>query len=211
MPGSENGRSVVFSPDGEWVAYFGFRALYKAAVRGGAPVELSAITGQPMGATWADDGTIIFSVATVSGMRAGLIGISADGGTPQQLTTPDTASGEVDHRTPHFVSGSDVVLYTSWPSTGGLGEARIGVLSLETGETTLLGRGFHPRYAETGHLVFAQAGGSIVAQAFDIESRTVSGPLIYLADSVFTATGGWADYDISSTGTLLYLQDLLVV
>ena len=86
------------------------------------------------------------------------------------------------------------------------GQARVGLVSLKTGETTLLARGFHPRYSRSGHLIAALDGGSIFAQAFDLGNARVSGPLTYIAENVYTSVGGWADYSISETGTLVYMK-----
>ena len=82
-----------FSPDGEWVGYVAgtnratdalgvIGALRKIAVTGGAPVTLSAATN-PFGASWAPDNTILF------GQRAGIMRVSADGGTPQLIIRAD--------------------------------------------------------------------------------------------------------------------------
>ncbi len=210
LPGTRGASSVFFSPDGEWVGFRAGRTLRKVSVRGGAPVDLAQLSRPVAGATWTDDDRIIFSNLGSSNVApadiAGLFWIPADGGTPERLTTPDTARGENDHVTPHFVSGANVVLFTSWPATGERADARVAALSLESGEIKILGRGFQPRYSRTGHLMYAVDGLAVVAQRFDIDRIETTGPQHYLADSVFAATGGWSDYDVSETGTLIYLH-----
>ncbi len=69
------------------------------------------------------------------------------------LTTPDPTKGEYSHRWPQFLPGGKAVLFTI--DTGGsFDEARIAVLSLETGKVdVLLDGGANARYSPTGHIV----------------------------------------------------------
>ena len=49
-----------FSPDGQWLGFFGGGKLKKIAVTGGAPVTL-ADAPIARGGSWAEDGTIVFT------------------------------------------------------------------------------------------------------------------------------------------------------
>jgi len=55
---------------------------------------------------WGGDGTIVFSAGK------GLMRIPSSGGTPEILTTPDSGKGETSHRAPHFLPGSQALLFT---------------------------------------------------------------------------------------------------
>src|SRR6266566_5657800 len=63
----------------------------------------------------------------------GLFRISAAGGTPKVLTVPDRRKGEYSHRWPQILPGGKAVLFTIWTGAS-FDDARIGVLSLQTGE-----------------------------------------------------------------------------
>ena len=80
-------RDVFISPDGQWVGFFdGSTMLKKVAITGGSPVTVCAAQGVPRGATWSEDGTVIFAT---NAPATGLQRVSAAGGEPTVLTTPD--------------------------------------------------------------------------------------------------------------------------
>jgi Tol biopolymer transport system component len=63
----------------------------------------------------------------------------------------------------------------------------------------------NPRYAPTGHLVYAQ-GGSLMAMPFDPQRLTATGAAVPMAEGVqqFPASGA-AQYSFSATGSLVYV------
>jgi hypothetical protein len=58
LAGTEGAVGPFFSPDGQWLGFFGGGKLKKIAVAGGAPVTL-ADAPIARGASWTDDGTIM--------------------------------------------------------------------------------------------------------------------------------------------------------
>jgi hypothetical protein len=82
------------------------------------------------------DDTLIFAPSLTSG----LFRVSAAGGTPKPLTVPDRNKGEYGHRWPQILAGGRAVLFTVWTGVS-FDQARIGVLSLETGEQRVLVEG----------------------------------------------------------------------
>ena len=87
-------RGLFISPDGQWIGFFDGTTIKKVAITGGPPVTVCARQGKPRGATWSDDGTIIFATDAPA---TGLQRVSATGGEPTVLTTPDRERGEGDH------------------------------------------------------------------------------------------------------------------
>src|SRR5262249_5569799 len=77
------------------------------------------------------DGTIVFATADT---ETGLFSVSANGGDPKLLTTPDREH-EGDHVFPSFLPGATKVLYTILPKVAG-GPAQIAVLDLKSGPRT---------------------------------------------------------------------------
>ena len=69
-----------------------------------------------------------------------------------------TAEAPERHRQPEILPGGKAVLFTIWSGIG-TAQKRIALLNLETGEQTpLIPRGSQPRYAGTGHIVYANQG-----------------------------------------------------
>ncbi len=149
---------VFISPDAQSVGFFdGLSRLARVAITGGSPVQIGRIDGGgPRGATWGPDGTIIFATNLPA---TGLQRISAAGGEPTVLTTPDREHGERDHLWPEFLPSGKAILFTIAPTGGGIENARIAVLDLVSGEwKVLFAGGSHAHYVPTGHLVYGAGG-----------------------------------------------------
>jgi hypothetical protein len=100
---------------------------------GGDALAVCGVQGGP-GSTWDAEGKrIIFSRAWLSGLSV----VSADGGTPTVLTTPDPAKQEIGHWWPAALPGGGV-LFTLVRATVGLNDARIAVLDPATGSYQVL-------------------------------------------------------------------------
>ena len=78
--------------------------------------------------------------------------VSATGGTPQPLATPDFEKGEKSCRLPQILPDGKGVLFTvSTSDIDSYDEASVAVVSLETGERKILFKGgSNARYAPTG-------------------------------------------------------------
>jgi Tol biopolymer transport system component len=201
IPGTEGAVGPFFSPDGQWLGYFAQGALAKVFVNGGTPIQVCDVTQVVPGATWGSDGTIIFT----NRPNFGLSRVSADGGTPEPLTTLDFAGGETAHGWPQILPDGTGVLFTILEREG----TEIAVLSLADGKVRRLARGLGAaRYLPTGQLVFAQAEG-LAAAGFDPKKlELTSSPVIVLDDvySIPAALGlGLAAFSVSDKGTLAYL------
>jgi Protein kinase domain/WD40-like Beta Propeller Repeat len=197
---------VFLSPDGQWVGFVdgtGTSPIKKVAISGGPTITLTTTDSASQGATWAEDGTIVYATTLLA---TGLQRVSSEGGVSTVLTRPDRNRGEADHLWPQFLPGGQFLLFTITATTGGLENAQIAVLDLRTGNYTTVLRGGHDaRYVLTGHLVYGAAG-TMRAVPFDLERRAVTGPPVSIVDGVATSTGGGGiNMAVSATGTLVYM------
>ena len=144
---------------------------------------------------------IIFGTAAQSGLWR----VSASGGEPEQLTTPDAEQGNVSHRWPHLLPGGRAVLFTIEVG-GGTEDAQIAVLNLDTNEQrVLVPGGSYPRYSPTGHLIYG-INGTLRAVAFDLDRLGVTDPNpVPVLAGVVTKDSGAADFDLARDGSLVYV------
>jgi serine/threonine-protein kinase len=203
IPGTENAVQPFFSPDGESIGFFADGKMHKVSLRGG-PATTLCDAPIPHGASWVSDDTIIFAPH----LGSGLMRVSSAGGTPQTLSTPDIKAQELSHRWPQVLPGNKAVLFTMQMTTqASYDDARIAVLSLETGKwRTLLEGGSYARYVPSGHIVYARSG-ALMAVAFDVARLQVTGPPAPVQEGVLTtaATSGGAEYDVAESGLLAYV------
>ena len=210
IAGTENAFYPFFSPDGESVAFFATRGtadpeggLKKVSIRGGPPVTLAQVSN-PWGGSWGLDGSIVFAAGRFLDGLA-LFRVSADGGTPERLTTPDRANGERHHAWPHTIPGTRSVMFSIAPVGGDFDDARVALLSLDTGEQrTIIERGYAPRYLPSGHVVYVLEN-KLMAVAFDVESLATTGAPVQVIDDVdASTTNGETSFAISDAGLLVY-------
>jgi Tol biopolymer transport system component/predicted Ser/Thr protein kinase len=200
IAGTEGGISPFFSPDGQWLGFFAGGRLQKVPLSGGTPqiiCEAPSYIGN--GITWGADGTIVFAQSL-----AGLARVSAEGGHPETLTTPDFDEGEYAHAWPQMLPDGKSVLFSVW------GRHVTGLLSLMNGERrTLIGNDVNPDcalYLDTGHIVFGRPeADGLLAVPFDQEQLRIVGEPVLVLDIPRTPYSGWgASFAVSRSGTIVY-------
>jgi serine/threonine protein kinase len=203
IAGTENASEPFFSPDGQWIGFFSLGKMRKVSLRGG-PVAALCDAPVPHGASWAADDVIIYA----PNFGSGLMRISAAGGTPQVLTTPNTKDQEISHRWPQVLPGGKFVLFTIQMGTeASYDSARIAVLSVPTGKwRTVIEGGSYARYLPSGHIVYVR-GGALMGVAIDSSRMEVAGSPVPLQEGVVTSTltSGGAEYDVTESGLLVYV------
>lgn len=209
IAGIVNARAPFLSPDGRWIGFFDRldegtdtgpvverTALKRVATSGGPPMAISLLTRASRGASWGPDDSIVFATSDTS---TGLLRVRGGGGELEVLTTPDPASGELDHYFPSLLPGARGVLFT----IRGPGGRQVAVLDLESGDRrTLIQSGSQAEYVDTGHLIYAD-GGALWAVRFDLSTLAVRGDPVPLVEQVLTL--GATAFTISPRGTLVYV------
>jgi serine/threonine-protein kinase len=203
LSGLGNPRGPFISPDGQWIGFVDGGLLKKVAITGGPPITLAPMDGgNPRGATWGSDGTIIFASGSLS---TGLQRVPAAGGEPMVLTKPDRERGEGDHYWPELLPGGAAVLFTIIPASGDFENAQIAVLDLQTGLSKVLIRGgSDAHYLPTGHLVYGVAG-TLRAVAFDLGRLEVVGTPAPVLERVVTTAQGAVNVAVATNGSLVYV------
>jgi len=198
IPGTQGAQNPFFSPDGRWLSFTSNRHLQKVALDGSGSPTAICETGWGAG-TWTRDDRIVFN----DNYAAGLSIVSASGGQPQTLTTPDADHNELGHWWPQVLPGDEWVIYSGYSSP--IENARIMAVSLKTGEQRqLIEGGTFARWAPTGHLVFVRAG-KLMAAPFDLDKVVVTGKAEAVLDDVNLDDGeGFSSLGFGANGTLAY-------
>jgi serine/threonine-protein kinase len=201
LEGTENGADPVFSPDGRWLLFRAGRDLMKMVV-GSGPTAIARIETS-RGATWLDDGSVVFAPDAA----VGLMRIPPGGGAPQPLTTLNAQKGERSHRWPTALPGGKAVLFIvgTNASPDDYNNSDVDAVIVASGERrhVMTGASF-VRYVPTGHLIFMR-NGALNAVPFDAGSLTLTGNPTPIVNGVGgDVTSGAAAFACANDGTLVY-------
>ncbi len=201
LQATEGATQPFFSPDGRWLGFFADRWLRKVPVAGGASVAIAEIGGNPRGAVWVPGGTIVLSPSQTSGLQR----VSDAGGTPTALTALDTAAEDVSHRWPDALPGRRWVLYTAASGDSTYDEARLEIVSLETGERrVLLANASYGRHLGNGVLAFVRGGRLLTVDLAADGLATRGEPQVLVEGLRYDPRNGAAHLAVSPSGTFVY-------
>jgi serine/threonine-protein kinase len=200
LPGTEDAYAPFFSPDSRWIAFDVRGQLKKVSPQGGVAVT---ICNPCLGGSWGDDDGVV----TMPGVGAGLLRVSANGGTPALITKLDTSKQERAHRWPQVLPGSEVVLFTVYDTTRDPDDSEIDVVSVKTGmRKTVYRGGTYARYLPSGHLVFVHQN-TLFAASFDLKRLELESAPQPILEDIRNGADEGADFGFSQTGTLVALSN----
>jgi eukaryotic-like serine/threonine-protein kinase len=207
LGGAGDAAVPFFSPDSQWIGFFGDGKLKKVSVRGGAPIVLCNVNGYRGGA-WSEDGTIAFPLQFTSGLYR----LPASGGTPEALTHLDTQRGDITHRWPQFLPGGKVLLFTASSDNNFFEHARVEAISLDKNDNPdkaapkdLVENAYYGRYLAGGYLSYVSQGTLFVAP-FDAKELRITATAIPVLQGVDAdLSNGAVQISVSRTGTAVYL------
>ena len=179
---STDGASYPFwSPDGKSLAFFADGKLKKTSLAGGQPQVLCDATNG-RGGTWNKDGLILF---TPDAIGKGVFSVSSLGGTPAEVTSPDTAKLEQSHRWPAFLPDGKHFLYLAANFSGKSDTNAVYLAAIDSKERRRIdGTRGNAVYADPGYLVYMRDGKSLIAQRFDPQAAHLSGEPQTMSDEV---------------------------
>lgn len=176
-----------WSPDSRTIGFFDNGVLKQLDMRSGS-TRISGTKGTADAGTWNAQGTVLFG----PGEEGGLYTVSAEGGTTQRVTTPDSAAGETSHRQPWFLPDGRHFIYYVLPTR----RVMLGSLDDKTLKRELLQADSRAAYAG-GYLVFVR-NGALLAQAFDARRQTLNGESRMVGENVaYNGDLGRASFAVS--------------
>ena len=120
---------VVFSRDGVWVAYVAYPqgTLWRSKVDGGERLQLGFAPMRAFQPQWSPDGKRIAFMATLPGKPWEIYLVSAEGGSPQQVTTDGRNHGD-----PSWAPDGNSLFFGDLPFLEGENASAIHILDLRT-------------------------------------------------------------------------------
>jgi Tol biopolymer transport system component len=185
--------TVFWSPDSKYIAFQTPGRLHRLDVTSGTVQPLSSAGGG--NGSWSADGTILFGDGTIKR-------ISANGGTPESVTTVDSAKGDLRHARPTLMPDGRHFVFTAINAEVGKSTLHFGELGAPT--TRVLDQiASGADYVHPGYLVFAQDG-KLLARRFDATSGQWAGEAIVVAEPVRQQALGAAAFSSSFSGVIAY-------
>jgi Tol biopolymer transport system component len=201
VDGTDSAEHPILSSDGRWIAFFSGGLLRKISVDGGAAITLADALA-PRGASWAPDGSVIFSPL----YTGGLFRVAASGGSPAAVTTLTDPNVERSHRWPQVLPGGKTVIFTVGltASPGDYDASNIDALRLDTGERRTILKGARmARYTSLGYLVY-QRDKTLLAVKFDAARLEVTGEPFPIQEGVGGDSSSGAGYfGVSDNGIVV--------
>ena len=196
LEGTEGATVPFWSPDSRFIGFFADRKLKKVEASGGFVQTLCEGIGR--GASWSRKGVIVFP----SGPFTGLSQVSASGGSPIRITTPERE--DMTHRLPHFLPDGRRLLFFSGTRVDDKNNG-IYCLDLESKKIELVAHANSEGYfVEPGYLVFVRDA-ELMAMPIDPKLLQPKGEAVRLVDGVRFNPDRWTgDFSLSETGLLTY-------
>ncbi len=185
--------------DGHAVAVLDSGSLRVIDTISGGSEVITAAAGLADSGSWSGD-TIIFG----PGASGGLYRVSAHGGVPEPLTTPDRTKGEQEHKHPWFLPDGRHFLFWISPSK----RIVVGSLDHPDQRVDVTPSDTRAAYAR-GRLLFVR-NGTMFAQPFDASTLRLSGDAQVVTNNAgFNQSNGRAAF-AASDRSIAYLENPVV-
>jgi eukaryotic-like serine/threonine-protein kinase len=197
LPGTEDGSTPFFSPDGASIAFQAGTSLKKTRIDGGTPIVIATLQGFFVGGAWGPDNTIVYA----SWPGLGLYRVNANGGTPpQHIPIRDST---IAPGFPSFLPDGKTILFEAISNNSAGGD--VATLDLTSGTIRTFGIGLSPRFVAPRTLVYTSSSGQLLARPFDPVALDTVGPPLQLGTDVLI-TNGIPYYDASRSGAIAFVS-----
>ena len=206
IQGSEGASAPFWSPDSQWIAFFGGKNLKKVKITGGAPEDICQVEASPGGGSWNRDGVILFAPS----LSDGFYRVAATGGRPQQVLKLNESKSERADLWPQFLP--DGKHYVFYQQTDLVESSGVYVSALDqpeyhrlfTSQTNAVYSAATPATPKTGYLLYINDR-NLMAQQFNAgRVETAEDPITLGNDIGAVRSMALAPISVSATGVLVY-------
>ncbi len=196
LDGTDGARLPFWSPDGRQIGFLVGEKLKTLAVGGGL-ARVVCDAPRFFGATWSQDGTILFASDRV------LYRVAADGGQRKQVTSLDASKKEFAHGWPQFLPDGRRFLFSSANYEDPPNSA-VNIGTLDGAAPQLLFRNRTKALFSPPDLLVYVKDSVLVAEPWDLTNRRRLGMPHTVAQDVYTYSIGSAAFSLSQNGVLGY-------
>jgi eukaryotic-like serine/threonine-protein kinase len=198
---AQNDGNVFWSPDSRSIGFMSEGKLKRVEIDSGAVQDLtSVINGSSGGATWSQDGVILFNSGSNTGLP--LYRVPAVGG--ESIPATNVTPPQLSHINPVFLPDEKHFLYEV---TGNAEVAGAYIESLDDSETRRLpdlrrGPGdttIRAAFMKSGYVLFARQT-TLFAQPFDLKNLQLTGTPVVVAEGIDPGS----KLSASDDGTIVY-------
>jgi serine/threonine protein kinase/Tol biopolymer transport system component len=202
IAGSDGAVNPVFSPDGKWLAFLAAGQLKKISIDGGTVISLANGIASLGGICWGPDHNIYYAPSRSSG----ILSVNDSGGTPQLVTKLQADKGELAHLSPEILPDGKTLLFSAF-SGGNVDEGTLLAQKIGSQDRkVIVAKGSEARFFPPNHLLYMRDG-NLMSSEFDRVKLEVGGsPEVVIHDVLMHPATGSALYDVSGTGTLIYVN-----
>ena len=193
----------VFSPDGQWIAFWSAGTVRKIPATGGDAVVLAELSN-PFGMSWQGE-----RILGATDNPPAIVEVPANGGQAKPIVALDATKRELA-QSPQSIENGRALLFTLRSNEDSWDNASIVIQDLASGaRQTLVERGTDGRLLADGRLVYSRAGTLFVA-TLATGGRAVDGTPLPIQQRILQSVGGFSGASqvaFSDNGTLAYLPD----
>jgi Tol biopolymer transport system component len=201
LPGTDGANTIFWSPDSRNIAFISGGTMKKVSLSGGLPRTICDTDGAARGGAWNRQGVILFGVSPGPIFR-----VSANGGTPERLTTLDSKRQDFLHRWPAFLPDGNHFLYLASATASTNENSAVFAGSLDGNASKFLFNASSPVAYANGYLLYL-SGETLMARPFDLEKLEFGGDAKEVTRGVLSDPYfGAAAFSVSENGVLVYQQ-----
>jgi dipeptidyl aminopeptidase/acylaminoacyl peptidase len=172
----------------------------KVSATGGPVISVAGVEAQ-LGASWGENDQIVYAAAIGT---KGLWRVPAGGGVPQPFTTVLDSALEIAHTFPQVLPDG-AVLFTVMGQ--GWDDSRIAIQDDgDNTHQTVIEHARFGRYVSTGHILFVQDEGAVLAAPFDLRQRRVTGSPFPVLANVPVSSSGAAFFAVADNGSFAFVH-----